>query len=233
MDYKKLFAGVEYYNKHYPHWTNSYRRLRRRGDEYWLHLERLSENQMGHEIVRFLNDWLCRVDRRSTSSLKEVLDSLPSYYTALKSERIENIQFNELKVINGRHLTNSEVIEKIMDKFLTVRPKFGSIAASKLMHMAVPRLFVMWDTGIKDKYGIPTYHAANHARHYVRFLKMMQRQIRHAINSYSEARDINRQAALHQIRLEDNNFLPRMVDKFNFAMRDGALNICPECFRTT
>ena len=134
MNFKQLFTGVQYYNEHYPHWTSSYRRLRRRGDEYWLHLERLSEIEVRSEIVRFLNDWLCRVDYRSTASLKQVLDSLPPLYEALEQERLERIDVN---------VTNSKVIENLMNRFLTVRPKFGSVAASKLMHMAIPDLFVM------------------------------------------------------------------------------------------
>ena len=95
MDYKQLFKGFKYYNENYRHWVSSYRRLRRRGDEYWLHLERLNENEVRREIIRFLNDWKCRVDYQSTSSLKQALDSLAAFYAALENETIEDIDFTE------------------------------------------------------------------------------------------------------------------------------------------
>jgi len=223
--------GIEYYNENYQHWVSSYQRFRKRGEEYWLHLERISENQIKSEVIGFLNDWLCRVDHKSAISLGQILTILPPLYEVLKEEAIENIDFNELKVVEQQHLSNSDIIKKVMKCFLKVRPKFGPVAASKLMHMAIPRLFVMWDTGIRTKYRIPTYYATNHARNYVNFLKLMQLQIRHAIDSYVKAYSVNTQTAIQQVRKEDNNSsIARIVDKYNFAVRDGKLRICAECY---
>ena len=231
MDYEHLFMGVEYYNEHYQHWVSSYRRLRERGDEYWVHLEQLSENQIRDEIIGFLNDWLCRVDYQSAVSLKQNLKTTPSFYATLRDEAIERIEFNESKIVEKQRVSNSDIIKKIMNQFVKVRPKFGPVAASKLMHMAVPRLFVMWDTGIRSRYGIPTYYAANHPRHYLRFLKLMQVQIGHAIDSYVNAHGVKNQAAIQQIRKEDGfSTLPRIVDKYNFAIRDRKLRICAVCY---
>ena len=113
---------------------------------------------------------------------------------------------------------------------MRVRPKFGPVAASKLMHMVIPNLFVMWDTGIRSEYRMPTYYAANHARHYLRFLRLMQLQIRHAIEDHAEANSVNTRTSIQQIRKEDNHTtLPRIADKYNFAIRDGKLRICVEC----
>lgn len=231
MDYKQLFRGVDYYNETYRHWVMSYRRLRRRGDEYWFHLERLNEDEVKREIIGFLNDWKCRVDRQSTSLLKEALDDLPPYYAVLKDERIESIVFDELKPVESQHLSNSEIIKKTMRHLLGVKPKFGPVPASKLMHMAIPRLFVMWDTEIKRKYRIPIYYAANHARHYLRFLKLMQLQIRHAIDSYARTYEVDSQTITQRIIEKDKgSTLPRILDKYNFAIRDGKAEICDECY---
>ena len=46
MRFKKLLEGIEYYNKQYPHWVESYQCLRQRGDKYWFHLEMLDEGQI-------------------------------------------------------------------------------------------------------------------------------------------------------------------------------------------
>lgn len=222
---------MKYYNEHYQHWVSSYQRIRKRGDEYWLHLEGMSENQIKDEIIRFLNDWLCRVDYQSAFSLKQILNTLPPLYAALKDEAIEGIQFNETKIVEKQRVSNSGIIKKIMKHFQKVTPKFGPVAASKLMHMAIPRLFVMWDTGIRSKYRIPTYYATNHARNYMKFLKLMQLQIKHAIHNYAKAYGVNTQTAIQQIRKEDDySTSARIVDKYNFAIRDGKLGICAECY---
>ena len=230
MNYEQLFSGMDYYNRNYWHWVSSYRRLRRRGDEYWLHLERLSQNEVRREIIGFLNDWKCRVDYRSTASLKQALESLPPYYAALKDESIQNIDFAESKLVENQQLSISEIVRKIMRRFLEVKPKFGPVAASKLMHMAIPNLFMMWDTGIKSKYRIPTYYVANHAKHYLRFLELMQLQTRHAVESYAKSHGVDSQTAALKIEGKDEgSTLPRILDKYNFAIRDGKLRICDGC----
>jgi len=90
----------------------------------------------------------------------------------------------------------------------------------------------MWDTGIRSRYGIPTYSTANHAQHYLRFLKLMQLQFGYAIEDYAEAHCVNTKNAIQQIRRDDDySFLPRIVDKYNFAIRDGKLRICAECYK--
>ena len=89
-----------------------------------------------------------------------------SFYIPLKNERIGNIQFELIKNMNGQHLSNANIITRIMGSFLEVRPKFGSAPFLKLMHMANLDLFVMWDTGIKTKYNIPIYYITNYSKWY-------------------------------------------------------------------
>ena len=231
LNYKQLFIGIQYYNRHYSHWVSSYQKLRKMGDTYWLHLERLNENCIKGEIIGFLNDWLCRVDYECAVPLKQILNTLPPLYAALKDEVIESIKFDALKIIKQDRVSNSDMVKTIIKHFLRVRPKFGPVAASKLMHMAIPGLFVMWDTEIRSKYRIPTYHTANHANNYVGFLRLMQLQLNHAIDSYTRAYDVNTQTAIQQIRMKDNySTLARIVDKYNFAIRDGRLEICDQCY---
>jgi len=232
LNYTKLLEGVKYYNEHYPHWDSGYRKLRKRGDAYWLHLERLNERQIKSEAIGFLNSWLCRVDYASATSLKGILYKLPPLYAVLKKESIECFEFNKQIVIKSATKSSSKIIEEIMNNFLSVKPKFGSVPASKLMHMAIPELFVMWDTGIKSKYHLSPYSVAGHARQYVKFLKLMQIQIRHAINSYVKDKNVDTQTAIRHIRMKDNySTLARMVDKYNFALRDGKVSLCMECYK--
>jgi hypothetical protein len=204
----------------------------KKGDYYWLHLEILDVRQIKSEVIGFLNDWLCRADYRSADSLKEVLDKLPPLYATLRSYSLVTIEFNREIFVNNSPKLASKVIEEIMNKFLSVKPKFGSVPASKLMHMAIPELFVMWDTGIKSRYHLSSYYTANHAKQYVKFLELMHLQILHAIKSYQQSKNIEAQIAIQHIRAEDNySTLARMVDKYNFALRDGKVGLCMECYK--
>lgn len=232
MDYERLLKGVEYYNKHYPHWDKSYRKLRTRGDDFWLHLEMLDKQRIRSEVIGFLNNWLCRVDYRSIESLNEVLNKLPPLYAALKNESIESVEFYKKRLVGNNLKSTSEIIEEIMQNFLNVKPKFGSVAASKLMHMAIPKLFVMWDTGIKSKYHLSSYYSASQARNYVKFLKLIQLQSLHAIKSYAQSKKVAIQTAIqHIMAKDDNSTLARMIDKYNFALRDGKVDLCLECYK--
>lgn len=232
MRFKQLFRGLQHYNKQYPHWVESYQLLRERGYKYWTHLEMLDEGQIrGQVIGSFLNEWLCSVSYESAASLKQAVGKLSPFYLALKNETIENIRFDAEKNVKEKTLSNAEIIKEIMRCFLRVRPKFGSVPASKLMHMAIPTLFVMWDTGIKKKHRIPTYYYSDQAEWYVRFLKLTKVQINHAINDFMKVNAVDRQRAIQQIRARDGNLtLARIVDKYNFAVRDNAVDICDKCF---
>ena len=244
MQWEELRRGAEYYTNKYSHWVYQYQSLRERGSEYWLHLERLDAGRIRNEIIgSFLNRWLCRVNYESARTLKEVLNKLPPLYLALCDESIEDVDFKQRKRVDGRLLTIEDIITRIMGYFLSVRPKFGPVPASKLMHMALSSLFVMWDTPIREAYGIPTYHQAPHARWYVSFLKLMQIQANHAISNVMEIYGVDREEAIQHITktiTEDIRgklkmrecpelTLARILDMYNFAIRDVKLPICERC----
>jgi hypothetical protein len=60
----------------------------------------------------------------------------------------------------------------------------------------------------------------------------MHLQILHAIESYRQSGNIDAQTAIQRIRAEDNySTLARMIDKYNFALRDGKADLCMECYK--
>jgi len=232
MNLEDLINGFKYYNETYPHWNIGYQSWRKRGGNYWLHLESLDESHIRHHVLRFLNEWLCRVSYDSASSLKLALEKSANLYLALTDESLVTIDFDAIKNVDGQSLSNAQIIEKIMRNFQEVQPKFGTVPASKLMHMAIPDLFVMWDTDIKKKYKIPSYYSSNHALSYVEFLKLAQLQINHAIIDCMNKNNINRQDAILHIKESDDNLtLSRILDKYNFGIRDGKLETCIQCFK--
>lgn len=222
MNFEDLLEGIKYYNDNYSHWNNSYNDLRKKGDDYWLHLEKLDESHLKNQVLKlFINRWLCRASYECAPALKLALEKSAPLYLAFKNESLITIDFNAMKNIGGQHLSNAELIKKIMGNFLDIQPKFGPVAASKLMHMAIPYLFIMWDTKIKKQYGISNYFSSNQAVLYVKFLNMMQLQINHVTADYARKNNISIQDAILQIMEHDNNStIPRILDKYNFGIRN-------------
>lgn len=81
-----------------------------------------------------------RVSYKSVPDLKVALDRLPEYYAALHSARIENIDFQGPVTVRGCRVSNAYVIDHVVSSFRQIKPKFGLVPASKLMHMALPNL---------------------------------------------------------------------------------------------
>jgi hypothetical protein len=156
--------GIRYHQGKWPPNAEdeySYAALRSRGDEYWRHLERLEPIQLFDEVIyHFLNTvgWNCHIPIKNSEKGVQVAEGLyrgvayvNGLYACLESTALEDTDFTEQRECNGVRVVLSKVIRDIYSAFLRIEPKFGKVPASKLMHMALPNLFVMWDNGIIDR----------------------------------------------------------------------------------
>lgn len=242
MRYSEFMGGIQYF---YEKWPSSrgnpehkYSGLRARRDKYWLHLENLSESQIRNQILDgFLNTraWGCRIPRKSVPDLKRTLDQLPEYYAALSSARIEDIDFQSHVALKGSQVSAAYVIDSIVSLFRQIKPKFGLVPASKLMHMALPNFFVMLDKGIREKYHVPRHRLVGFDTPkwwYVAFLVLMQEQVWHVADTYAGASDIGRKVAIEEITKKHGGMpIPRLLDMANMAVRDNKLPVCEICMR--
>lgn len=222
----------------------SYEILRSRGDNYWLHLEKLNAIQLGNEIISgFLNtpEWSCHLDKPSSKNgkaiiqnLKSVLNQLPPYYDTLANQRIETLDFKARTVINIGTMPVLFVVSSIYSLFRQIKPRFGPVPSSKILHMAVPNLFMMWDNAIFKNYGVPRDLFGY--RSYIAFLVLMQQSVQHIKESFSKGLNISYQNLCKHI---NNKFgyknlpITRLLDIANYAI--GGKNIgapdidCPQC----
>jgi hypothetical protein len=157
------------------------------------------------------NENLCKVG----DELKQAVEQLPQYYASLASFRIEDVDFQDREEpIRG-------VINSIYSILLQIKTKFGRVPASKLMHMALPDLFVMWDDGIIQRHCIPKEKLPGikgKATSYICFLILMQENIRHVIESYPRASQLMVSQVIQGIRAAHNNLsLPRLLDMCQFT----------------
>ena len=249
MHYSELEKGTEYFEYKWPPYqgdsAEKYPALRRKGDQYWLHLERLNEDQLMDEIIdHFLNTktWNARIPTQSFKNWKEVraglknaVDQLPDYYAALDGFRIEDIDLQHGSTQKGMGEESiRSLVNHIYSRFLQIKG-FGTTAASKLMHMALPNLFVMCDRGILQRYCIPVEklpEVKGKPRSYIAFLILMQENIRHVIESYPRASELTDPEVVQRIQAEHNNLsLPRLLDMTNMAVRDCEQTICIPCMK--
>jgi len=200
-----------------------YEKLRERGDDYWLHLERKSEDELGKEVITgFLNKWECRLDKPETErgkqlkcNLKKAVDQLPEYYAGLKGFRLENMQFGK---------DNLFLIDCIYSIFRQIKPKFGAVPASKLMHMALPSLFMMWDDGIIKEYGVKKQVLPYFERRvwsYTAFLVLMEENIHHIRKTNPSGPSVTYDELFGQINTQcEERDLPitRLLDMANYAI---------------
>ncbi len=205
----------------------SYSALRKRSDDYWLHLERMSASELADEIITcFLNTrrWCCHIPKPGTpegravvGNLESAVDQLSDYYGALDGFRIEDINFRGSCTFKGQEAPILGVIDGIYSIFRTIKPQFGRVPASKLMHMALPNLFVMWDREIIKSYGVPSDKYDSHS--YAAFLVLMQENICHVIESHPYASTLAGQQVIQQIQAEHNGLpIPRLLDMANNAV---------------
>jgi hypothetical protein len=250
MDYAELRQGIEYFERKWPPNRSSddytYEKLRQRDAQrhgYWLHLEGMSSEELAKDVVGgFLNHWKCRIPTKDFKqwydagyNLKDAVDKLPEYYASLASFKIESVDFAQQITLKHATKTIQDVVDSIYSIFLQIKTKFGPVAASKLMHMALSDLFVMWDDGIIQHHCIPKQSFAGvkqKARSYVGFLILMQENICHVIESYPRRSQLTRPEVVQEVRAAHNNLpLPRLLDMANMAVRDCEQAICIACMR--
>jgi len=261
MEFEKFLEGIAWTKREWQDigkriklpQSSSYEALRKRGDAYWLHLETMTEDRLSKEIITgFLNtrEWNCRINKPNTSAgkrvvqnLKKALDKLPPYYAAVKNLRIEDADLQgltELKVTGGVPVKVPVIliVAEIYATLCEVKPRFGPVPASKLMHMALPNLFMMWDDAIIKEYHVPSY--PSNKPQYLTFLVLMQENIAHIRATHAKGSSITNSQFVRDVNVVcgyRNLPMARLLDIANYSVghpERGAPNIkCKRCCETT
>ena len=91
------------------------------------------------------------------------------------------------------------------------RPNDEVTAASKILHIANPELFVMWDRAIIRGYG-----GYNRRLFYTDFLRRMQRLANYAICQIEKECDVSREDAIESLKCEGHT-LAKALDEYNYV----------------
>lgn len=238
MLYNDFVTAIDWTIRKWSRNEPTYETLRKRGDSYWLHLENLTQKQIENEIIiDFLNTrvWCCHLDsplprpprhngekgQDMVQNLKIAVDSLPDLYRRLYNFKLYDIDFGDAE---NFALWN---IALIFGEYRNIKPRFGPVPASKLMHMALPDLLMMWDDDIYGEYKVPSDLSGKPS--YLAFQILMQQNMRHIVlsNGTKSGDPVNQISSNFKFT---NLSFPRLLDIANYAVsRSGLISVCRDC----
>ena len=104
---------------------------------------------MRYEILTFLNRWKCRLSRAATAPL------LRDWITQNESA-LENL--HDLSILDDRVPERTQELNDLYRSVIDFKSRgignMSDAAASKILHVLRPRLFVMWDSNIAPRFGL-------------------------------------------------------------------------------
>lgn len=213
MHYTKIFKAHQYFLKDpnaYDYYYDLYRKKL-----VWSNFSRLTTHQIKNEAFHFLNTWGCRFT--ATDFLASKVKSAYLYHSAgisaLDKETIQDINPHSTMEIYCGKFAIEDLVFQIFAGFCNLRQRFRWVAASKLLHMINPKLFVMWDNDIADGYSLKL----NEKNYAYEFLPKMKKEVNEAISTYMQDNRCNRSVAINELQKQNSQrTLAKLADEYNF-----------------
>ena len=182
----------------------------------WSHPSTLDKCEV-RKVRDFVNvTWRAKMQATPGEILPALRDILP-HLNKLRCKTIMDVSLDE-KIGNE---TIGCLIGRSFDRLATCRSNDlnESTAASKILHVIYPDLFLMWDRAIRCGYG--GYEWIKYAD----FLQRMQRLANLAVEQVKDRECRSRHDAIESLR-SDCHSLAKTLDEYNyvkFTLNDGSL----------
>jgi hypothetical protein len=179
--------------------------------EFWDNLCNIKTIDVETIVLPFLNKWRCRLSRTCVSKLSLALQNTEQLLGPLRKLNIEDLDTLGAiqNTISGMgQFSCIENAFKNIQEVKAGRRSVGFTATSKILHMAIPELFVMCDAAIRDKYG-----CADNAAGYINFVLRMGLIARDLIAQANG----NKQTILTCSRWQGRT-LAHLMDNYNYTM---------------
>lgn len=181
----------------------------------WHNLHNLADEEVLDKVIYFLNQWNCHLPKSLDLSraIKNAYHEMIPHLEALENEMLVVWDGSERKIVNGIELSNSEILAKIFRRFYRIGHNFRDVATTKVLHMILPKLVVMWDTNICRAYGI-----SKSPEGYVnKFIPMMKEIANEVVAFYMEENRTSREAAVFKIEeLSKLKTMAKLIDEYNY-----------------
>jgi len=127
-----------------------------------------------------------------------------------RSQRLEEVDFTNAV----DDTTKGDIIRRLFDKLQSF---LGLVGASKVLHVLLPDLIVMWDNKIITHYKVPrSVHG------FLEFQKKMKTELEEAIDSYAREHQVGREEAVRRILQERYGEklrpLTKLLDEYNWVI---------------
>ena len=166
-----------------------------------VNLSQLNEDHEIRIIRPFLLTWgvMGRVlGYEGVSAIREKLEGLDEKITPLRRENLFSVKLHEIK----------ELVIELFDEIRQTEFKskkgkqkeVGSTAASKVLHLTCPNLFIMWDSAIRAKYS----KTRGNGEDYFEFLVEMKE----ILQSFKPA--------IEQLQKRYGTKVTRIIDQYNW-----------------
>ena len=170
-----------------------------------LDLHEITANDVKRTIAIFLDMWghMGRVLARYKGWENDLSNIIKKYANTLK----------ELKEKNLAEISEEELdkLSKDIKKcYLDIRKIVGPTSAAKVLHVIAPSFFPMWDSRIREKYGVRTSGSG-----YIKFIKEIR-------NKWFKDKNLNRslQNLKEELKLNFNLDVSelRLIDAYNWIV---------------
>jgi len=160
-----------------------------RGSYYPMFLNMIEKGFETEAFLFILSTWNFATFRYvmkefDLNNFRKVVKTLKPYFNKFKGLSINNINFDDYQ----------KDIKHIFDTLSKIKG-IQYTGASKLMHLTIPEVFVMWDGYIRKAYEFKVGDSDD----YFNFLKKMQREFKN-------------------VKKEKNQTLAKCIDEYNYVM---------------
>ena len=170
-------------------------------------------------LANFINRWRCRVTNspESARAIQEAVVRVKPLLDVLRGARIEAVDFRASIRARGRLLTIPETVDEVFAVLASLGFHFGDTAASKLLHILQPGLFVMWDGPIWYAFQSQARQVGRRFT-YSAFLEQMQGMARDVCDDCQQL-GVDGDPALHlsaSLGYSPPKTLAKYVDEYNW-----------------
>jgi hypothetical protein len=161
------------------------------------------------DIVKFLNDWACRVNSTDTPIML-------AGWIRENADRLERLR--GLTIVDDELPDAIREIQALYDSLMATGraavPNWSDAAASKVLHQLIPELFVMWDNNIKP-------FAADYGDFMLEMHRLGQRLID---ESPFDADEVEERLQAH-LRYATRKTIAKYLDEHNWYVVVGAAQV--------
>lgn len=220
ITYQELFRAAEIFEDDPDASCGDWGRTRKFVD--WKNFSSLPTEEVRRRIIGFLNRWHCRLPASDelAERIQDTYREMTPFIDALKDETLEDLNFENKKIVDGAEYSTGEILTKVFENFSGIGYNFRGVAASKLLSLINPCLFVMWDISISKAYGIrsPSEPYARDRQYTTDFLPLMIRKANSVLDSYMKDKKCNREEAVKGINsFRKGRHLAKLLDEYNWT----------------